>query len=94
MIDESIPWLAAVGRTKEAERLLRKAAKINKIPDTDWSLQSQPSFKQKENIVKYQKVGQDSESLTSSGTVRRETLLDVLKHRKLCLQLIIICSLW
>ena len=30
-IEESIPWLVANGKYEEAERILRKAAKVNKV---------------------------------------------------------------
>ena len=43
LIDESIPWLVAQGRYKEANKAMQRAARMNKveIPDNVFSAESE-----------------------------------------------------
>ena len=110
ILPESIPWLCANNRTPEAERILKKAFKMNGKPAPDNILLPPESAdtiaapeKPEQNgrslvqglltMLKPRKKSAPSETETSEK-VARYTLLDVLRHPRLCLYAVVMCLLW
>ena len=104
VLSESVPWLCANGRLKEAEAIIKKAAKFNKVtvPDRifttheseDMLPDGKASGKQKPGFIKdfkekWRKRKQDQESGGAQYTV-----LDVIKHRRLFINAVVMCTLW
>lgn len=103
LLPESVIWLTANDRAAEAEKIIRNAAKINKVemPEHILSSSSSSSSPQQEAdesgknggfLAKFKnlKFGKNPKK----DTFVRYTLLDVLRHRLLRLYAIVMAVLW
>ncbi|XP_074656255.1 organic cation transporter protein-like [Tubulanus polymorphus] len=70
LVDESIPWLVANGRGKQALHILRKAAKLNGVELSDDAVQDIRSASKR--AVNQQDVGTDADNLTRVGRIKHD----------------------
>ena len=103
ILPETIPWLIANNKTKEAEEILRKAAKLNgrELPDKMFGSPEHDKLAMEEQQPEEGKKGffsrfKKKKTPEPEGGVKaaRYTLLDVLTNRTLATYAIIMCLLW
>ena len=107
-LPETIPWLVANGKLREADRVIKQIAKFNKVqmpdhvftesdPDLDKpatnDIQPTENGKKQSFLNQLRSKMKKEESADEEHAVKY-TLMDVLRHRKLCLYAFLMCGLW
>ncbi|XP_064609452.1 solute carrier family 22 member 7-like [Liolophura sinensis] len=89
-LDESLRWLLANGRTKEARRIIKKAAKINGIHPDDIKDVAEDCMS--ESIVLH--ASQNSLNKHADKKDRKPNLLDIFRHTRLRRTAFIVLFTW
>ena len=108
-MDESVPWLCATGNYEKAERILSKAGKMNGIKGVSWRLRRDVTKRDvliQDDAIRMtsqnSKIGSSStgndaglfSSIKITPPKKEDNVLDVFRHSKLRLYVIILSLLW
>lgn len=102
-LPESIPWLVAVGRTKEAKIILNQAANFNKVrlpkryrleKEEMTSPTTRESIKQLVSLIKGKGAVSEDTDTKHSEDAKKYSALDILKSCRLLVFAVIMSYLW